>query len=82
MIVFDRNTAATTLYYSPCTVGGMEHWPLTGDRYDPYDPAHPMWGDPFWGRYTAGPAAGPAAPAPPPAPPEPERPAGAGPDPS
>jgi hypothetical protein len=49
----------------------MENWPLTGDRYDPYDPAHPMWQSSFWGRYTAGPAA-PAAPQPVPAP-EPER---------
>jgi hypothetical protein len=40
----------------------MENWPSTGDRYDPYDLAHPMWQSSFWGRYTAGPAA-PAAPA-------------------
>lgn len=40
----------------------MEHWPVPGDRYDPYDPAHPMWSDPFWSRYGARPGA-PATPA-------------------
>jgi hypothetical protein len=44
----------------------MENWPLVGDRYDPYDPAHPMWADPFWSRYATGPAAArPSTPVPP-----------------
>ena len=30
-------------------------WPLRADRYDPYDPGHPMWTDTFWGRYCTGP---------------------------
>jgi hypothetical protein len=39
----------------------MENWPLPGDRYDPYDPRHPMWRDPFWGAYAVRPAAPPPA---------------------
>jgi hypothetical protein len=39
----------------------MENRPLTGDRYDPYDPRHPMWSDPFWGAYAVRPAAPPPA---------------------
>lgn len=27
------------------------NWPAVNDRYDPYDPAHPMWADRFWGEY-------------------------------
>jgi hypothetical protein len=46
----------------------MENWPLTGDRYDPYDPRHPMWSDPFWGAYAVRPAAPPPAPEPAPEP--------------
>jgi hypothetical protein len=36
--------------------------PITGDRYDPYDPRHPMWTDPFWAAYCSNPA-NPQAPA-------------------
>jgi hypothetical protein len=36
--------------------------PITGDRYDPYDPRHPMWTDPFWAAYCTNPA-NPQAPA-------------------
>jgi hypothetical protein len=41
-------------------------WPAVDNRYDPYDPQHPMWQDRFWGEY----AARPAAPPPPPPPPK------------
>jgi hypothetical protein len=37
-------------------------WPIIGDRYDPYDPRHPMWTDPFWATYCVNPA-NPQAPA-------------------
>lgn len=40
------------------------NWPAVDDRYDPYDPRHPMWADRFWGEYCARPAAAPARPAP------------------
>jgi hypothetical protein len=38
-------------------------WPMSGDRYDPYDPRHPMWTDPFWASYCTNPA-NPRSPAP------------------
>jgi hypothetical protein len=45
----------------------MDHgqrWPITGDRYDPYDPDHPMWTDPFWAAYCANPQAATVSPGP------------------
>ncbi len=27
------------------------NWPAVSDRYDPYDPRHPLWADRFWGEY-------------------------------
>ena len=33
------------------------NWPAVSDRYDPYDPRHPMWADRFWGEYCARPTA-------------------------
>jgi hypothetical protein len=45
-------------------MGSEPIWPARGGRYDPYDPRHPMWTDPFWSTYCANPlrAADPAAP--------------------
>ncbi|HEV7657621.1 MAG TPA: hypothetical protein VGP36_23225 [Mycobacteriales bacterium] len=40
----------------------MANWPSTGDRYDPYDPAHPRWADSFWRTYAVRPGAPPPAP--------------------
>ena len=34
------------------------NWPAVNDRYDPYDPRHPMWADRFWGEYCARPSPG------------------------
>jgi len=28
-------------------VDDVPNWPAIGDRYDPYDPRHPMWADRF-----------------------------------
>jgi hypothetical protein len=43
-------------------MGNEPSWPARGDRYDPYDPRHPMWTDPFWAAYCTNPA-NPQAPA-------------------
>jgi hypothetical protein len=46
------------------TMEDTPNWPAVDDRYDPYDPRHPMWADRFWGEYCARPAAQPAPPVP------------------
>jgi hypothetical protein len=38
------------------------NWPAVDDRYDPYDPRHPMWADRFWGEYCVRPTATPTLP--------------------
>lgn len=37
------------------------HRPAVADRYDPYDPRHPMWADRFWGQYCSRSTAPPPA---------------------
>jgi hypothetical protein len=45
-------------------MGSEPNWPVRGGRYDPYDPRHPMWTDPFWAAYCANPQRAAAEPNP------------------